>query len=96
MLSTMDDQTVAEALPSLYRAVLDAVASLERAGYRPAAAEIRAAATRAYSGAWNDAAARRLEDLRDQAERVLSGRPAGRWTDRRHLLRLLLPQRRPI
>jgi hypothetical protein len=65
---------VAEILPGLYRAVLDAVAHLESIGRRREAAEIRADATAAYSKAWNAAAERRLRALRAKAERVAESR----------------------
>ena len=54
--SVVEQQPVAEVLPGLYRAVLDAVADLELRGLRPDAAKLRLEATRAYSGAWNPAA----------------------------------------
>ena len=83
----MEQQPVAEILPGLYRAVLDAVGRLEARGLRREAATIRADATEAYSGAWNPAAVRRLTSLRDRAEKVLQGRkgqraPDGRRRDR--------------
>jgi hypothetical protein len=68
---------VAEVLPGLYRAVLDAVARLEAIGRRREAAEIRADATAAYSRAWNATAERKLRTLRARAERIEeSGRRA--------------------
>ena len=70
----MEQQPVAEVLPGLYRAVLDAVGRLEARGLRREAATIRADATEAYSSAWNPAAMRRLTTLRDRAEKVLQGR----------------------
>ena len=53
------ESTVAEVLPELYRAILDAVARLEAAGERPRAARLRRDATAAYSRAWDDRARRR-------------------------------------
>ena len=70
----MEQQPVAEVLPGLYRAVLDAVGLLEARGLRREAATIRADATEAYSGAWNPGAMRRLTSLRDRAEKVLRGK----------------------
>lgn len=70
----MESQPVAEVLPVLYRAVLDAVGQLEARGLRREAATLRADATEAYSGPWNQAAARRLASLRDRAEKVMQGR----------------------
>lgn len=76
----MEQQPVAEILPGLYRAVLDAVGGLEAIGQRREAAQIRAEAIRAYSSAWNQAAARRLQRLRARAVRVSQGRRPGRPT----------------
>ena len=70
----MEQQAVAEVLPGLYRTVLDAVADLEVRGYRRDAATIRSDATRAYSGAWNPAAARRLRVLSARAARIVASR----------------------
>jgi len=86
----VEQQPVAEILPGLYRAVLDAVGSLEALGHRREAAAIREEATRAYSKAWNQAAARRLQNLRARAERVADsrrrpGRPTSVATVRRRI-----------
>ena len=78
MLQNVQQQPVAEILPGLYRAVLDAVADLELRGYRPDAAALRADATKAYSGAWNAAAAHRLRVLRARAARIVARRHPGR------------------
>ena len=89
----MEQPPVAEVLPGLYRAVLDAVARLEAHGRRREAAEIRADATATYSNAWTRAAERRLRSLRARAERIEESRrraPAslekkiGRQADIRH------------
>jgi hypothetical protein len=72
--AVVDQQSVAEALPGLYRAVLDAVAELEALGHRHEAGQIRADATRTYSTAWNHAAAHRLRSLQARAIRVADGR----------------------
>jgi hypothetical protein len=72
----VEQQPVAEVLPGLYRAVLDAVADLELRGLRRDAASIRRDATRAYSGAWNAAAARRLRILGARAARIVASRRA--------------------
>lgn len=74
MLRSVEPQPVAEILPGLYRAVLDAVADLELRGYRPDAARLRVDATRAYSGAWNPAAAHRLRVLTARAARIVATR----------------------
>jgi hypothetical protein len=80
MLSSVEQQPVAEILPGLYRAVLDAVAALEAIGLRREGAQIRDDAIRAYSTAWNPAAARRLQRLRARAARIAQGRHPGRPT----------------
>jgi hypothetical protein len=69
---------ISETLPVQYRSVLDAVARLEHRGHRDEAGFVRAEATRAYSGAWNDSASRRLRALLERAERVASGRQRAR------------------
>lgn len=76
----MEQQPVAEVLPGLYRAVLDAVGRLEAHGLRPEAATIRSDATEAYSGPWNPGAVRRLTSLRDRADKVLQGKRQRRRT----------------
>jgi hypothetical protein len=70
----VNEPSVADSLPELYRQVLDRVAALEQHGFRPEAARVRTDATRLYSGAWNEAASRRLRALRIHAERVVAGR----------------------
>jgi hypothetical protein len=62
------DLTVAETLPRVYRRVLDAVALLEQLGERQEAARFRSAAIRVYSGSWDPASHRRLEDVLAHAE----------------------------
>ena len=52
----MDPNSLAEELPSLYRAILDRVAELEAAGQRTEAARMRSTATQIYSRAWDDRA----------------------------------------
>ena len=74
MLPFVEQQPVAEVLPGLYRAVLDAVADLELRGHRLDAAAIRRDATRAYSAAWNPVAAHRLQVLRARAARIVGSR----------------------
>ena len=72
--------TPAEELPSLYRAVLDRVADLERVGERTEAQHVRAEATRVYSRAWDEAARRKLLALCRRVDRVIAGaeRPRAR------------------
>jgi hypothetical protein len=65
----MDDQNPSETLPGLYRAVLETVARLERAGERRAAYEIRCKAIRTYSTRWDERGHRDLRRL-EQAARV--------------------------
>jgi hypothetical protein len=59
-------------MPGLYRAVLDAVADLERRGRRREAAAIREEATKVYSTAWTPAAERRLRILQARYARILA------------------------
>jgi hypothetical protein len=74
----------AEALPALYRAILDAVGELERHGERAEAARARVAAARAYA-VWDDAAERRLVRVLDGIRRRttptedLPGKRGGRF-----------------
>ena len=69
----MEGNSIAQGLPELYRAVLERVASLEHTGRRDEGLIIRRAAVAAYSKAWDDKAVKRLEALRNRAERVLDG-----------------------
>ena len=62
--------TVAEDLPALYRAILERIAGLERAGARVEAARIRQEATQAYSNAWDEGARRVLVTLLLRADRT--------------------------
>ena len=75
----MDHVPVAEILPGLYRAVLDAVAELEARDRRPEAAEIRAEATAVYSRAWTPEAAKRLRLLCARADRIVEARYRSRY-----------------
>jgi hypothetical protein len=76
----MDQHIPAEELPTLYRAVLETVARLERAGERPFAWEIRRKAVRTYSTEWNERGRRTLLRLdRDaQARLETTRRTVGR------------------
>ena len=75
----MDQQSVAEVLPGLYRAVLDAVADLEARNRRAEAALVRAEATAVYSRSWTLEAAQRLRALRARADRLRDGRRPTRY-----------------
>jgi hypothetical protein len=79
------DSTIppAESLPALYRAILDAVAELERRGRRTDAVRIRADAAAAYSTAWDDAGRRRLSQLHLRAWRLVQGLEQRRDADKR-------------
>lgn len=59
----MEQNSPAEELPALYRAILDRVADLEASGDRVRAGSVRAAATRIYSRAWDEPARRGLTAL---------------------------------
>ncbi len=74
----MDPNSLAEELPSLYRAILDRVAELEVAGQRAEAARVRASATHIYSRAWDERARRRLTALLAQSHRPMAGEPVRR------------------
>jgi len=76
----MDDHTPAEELPTLYRAVLETVARLERAGERDFAWNIRQKAVRTYATHWDEGGRRALLRLdRDaQARLETTGRAVGR------------------
>lgn len=84
----MNETSVAEVMPVLYRGVLDSVALLEARHVRREAARIREEATRVYSHAWDAAAARRLRMLRERASRIALG-PGARRSRRTRLLALL-------
>ncbi len=69
----MDPNSLAEELPSLYRAILDRVAELEAVGRRSEAARMRMSATQIYSRAWDERARRRLTDLLARHARPVAG-----------------------
>jgi hypothetical protein len=71
--ASVDEQPPAEEFPALYRAILDRVARLERAGDRAEAGRIRSDATRAYSAAWDTRHRRRLEALLKRVDRAIEG-----------------------
>jgi hypothetical protein len=80
--------SLAEDLPTLYRAILDRVALLEHIGERHEAGQIRADATQVYSVAWNGSARVRLTSLLLRADRLLAGPNRGRgWIHRRRAAR---------
>jgi hypothetical protein len=79
--------SLAEDLPELYRTILERVEQLERIGARREAASVRAAATRAYSEAWDESARRMLSNLLTRANRGLAGPERSRgWSLRRRSL----------
>ena len=73
--------SIAEDLPELYRSILERVAELERIGARREAGRLRAAATRVYSEAWDEAARRELSNLLARADREIAAgeRPRSWW-----------------
>jgi hypothetical protein len=76
--------TPAEDLPGLYRTILERIAALEQIGERAEAGRIRASATAAYSGAWNEAGRARLVALIARADRAIIDRDQPRgWAMRR-------------
>jgi hypothetical protein len=70
----MSELSIAETLPRVYRRVLDAVERLERLGGRREAARFRAAAIHVYSGSWDAASHRHLEDVATRAEAAARSR----------------------
>jgi hypothetical protein len=62
------DVSIAEALPRVYRRVLDAVEALERLGDRTEATRLRRSAITVYSSAWDAKSQRRLEEIATRAE----------------------------
>lgn len=72
----MDQPHTAEQMPELYRAVLDTVWRLERAGERSAALDIRRRAVNTYSTRWDDGGRRELVRInRDAMRRLAHRRP---------------------
>ena len=73
----------ADDLPSLYRAILDGVAALERFGARRDAALLRAEATKIYSTAWDEPGLRRMRQIRARIDRIIAGEERPRlWRTR--------------
>jgi hypothetical protein len=68
----MDNQTPAEEMPSLYRAVLDTVWRLERIGERDAALVFRRRAVKVYATRWDDGGRRELVRINRDALRRLA------------------------
>ncbi len=80
------ESTLAETLPTLYRAILDRIAIVERLGERREAQLVRLAATTSYATAWDDRTHRRLLALHRRLDRVIAGHDRPRR--RRPLLEL--------
>src|SRR5262245_35017888 len=83
----MNELSVAEIMPVLYRGVLDSIADLEARNGRYEAARIREAAIQVYSRAWNLQAAQRLRALCEKASR--SGLPSARRSRYEMVLEIL-------
>jgi len=76
-LGSMEHQITAEEMPSLYRAVLDAVWRLERMGDRDVALAIRRRAVNTYATRWDDGGRKELAKIhRDAVRRLAIGHPA--------------------
>ena len=71
----MQEPTQIEAMPTLYREVLDEVARLERAGQRVVAYDVRRRAITTYSARWDERGCRRLEKLLAEARTKLAAAP---------------------
>ena len=65
------DETIAEALPHLFREVLDGLARLEQLGARSDAGRLRSEAIAGYSRAWDPACLKRLEQIRGRVDRAV-------------------------
>lgn len=85
--------SVAEALPALYRVVLDALADLEWRGDRAFAVRLRCEAMATYARAWDPGTYRKLERVLERAKLADQGarrrvdttirRPVRPWWRRR-------------
>lgn len=97
MLREMDEVSVAEELPRLYRHALERIADLERNGQRREAELLRASAIRVYSASWDAGATAAMSKLAHRAERVLAGEESARHARPEHpALRLLRLRRLPV
>ncbi|HEX8941444.1 MAG TPA: hypothetical protein VF763_14950 [Candidatus Limnocylindrales bacterium] len=67
--------SVAEALPALYRAVLDALADLERRGDRSVAVRLRVQAVTTYARPWDLDTFHRLEQVLERVRQADPGIP---------------------
>jgi hypothetical protein len=90
------ESTLAEELPALYRAILDAVARLDANGERQRGARVRRDATAAYSRAWDERARRRLTALLRDASRPVVADKRRHALDRRTSSRPLATAVPPI
>ncbi len=81
----MENQTPAETMPTLYRAVLDTVWRLERVGDREFALEIRRRAVKTYATRWDEGGQRDLAQTnREALDRLATSRPAAGFSFEAH------------
>lgn len=64
----------AEEYPARYRAILDCVAELERAGIRREARRLRSSAIATYSRGWDQASLAELTEIHERALKGLARR----------------------
>ena len=64
---------LSDAIPMIYRRLLDSVDELERSGRRTDAARYRAQAIRIYSSSWSESSGRRLTRIHEKVLELIQG-----------------------